>query len=1228
MGKINYKAIYEKNKHDWFEMTNNPQKYEALLAGHYSERNHFVYELLQNAEDARATKVVIEYYPNKLIFYHNGKPFDTNDVIGVSSMLMGTKDSTDAQTIGRFGMGFKSVFKYTYRPEIYSDDEAFRISNYLLPEELNNGWDYKAEKRNLICKTSAGSSIAPFKDETHLTKFIIPFEKVNKKGEIEEVNGTEVLLKLRELKGEILLFLSHIQSLYWVNKTTGLYSYITAKQDEKDENLFSCRIEGSNQGEKEEITKYIKFTKLFNHPEMKNAEVSVAYKLNSRGDNINELPGTDICVYFPTREKTDLPFLVHGSFETAVSREKLMTPSSFNDDLFAVLGDLIAETLPILAKRKLLTQNFIRNIIIPTFSDEEKNNTIPGIMEKISEMFLKEKILPTSDGTYQLASNCYVPVPFQISYFANKPPFDETLKGFHFIDINNANQANFQSYFTWLYSDLEIPMFTLSDWAERLDALEGTNIEENTEEFANLKQFYDFLSDHKESVYTDSLSYFRKGNYEREIKRIIEEAWKLLRKKPLILNQEMELVPASDENGDPRIYLRVSSDLRSIVPENLVADSVEEFGRLFREGFLISEFDDLQYVKEKIVNKYIRVEDAVEFDSREEMENEYIFDIKQILSVMYNGRINQELLNLLGNAYIIKNEPIFGEKWFSLCRPIDCFLPHTTDGLNMNNYLEKVRFAYRKGEGSNYEPYIVDVPFYEKNGISVQSLINLGVIGTPVIEGAKSERGSGVNYWTAIDEFCPNIEISGLIENLQFIQNNPDTDLSHEKSANILQFLLNISGKLKGQRSFKKNNSYLGTVEPSSLYRRILKYKWLYDSNHELHSTFELSRYELDSNIYESVQASDKSYQLLGFAEKEIDTVETTFRRVDDLDEDGQRKLLETLAKRFGMELSKSTEVKQDDWDDEDDFFNPNDMQDDSFPERPVRNRDYLKRHVYEQFYCADPVTYENVLRRIRTSKSTKTDRAYVEGMYVNSSNKCVCQICKKVTEFHETIQIANYGIEMPQLNLCLCKDCAARYKAYCFQNKNTNYNDAFRDVVLGFNTDTEEALYTIELEPDLEINFTQTHIVELQEIFDLIYRYGLPKKVDESTEESVARDEKVVEKKDSSEKKESPEKKDNYTLARELKEKLSGKQESTFVPSIVAEVDAKESAQGTEAPDDVAKEGSFVSYKKLGPNMQIMDNIMSPKKYPLHRAMEGHRPGDVVYFLGKKYEIISVIND
>ena len=62
MGKIDYQAIAKKNQEDWKALTQEPQKYEALLRGHYSDSNHFVYELLQNAEDEQAKGAVIEYY--------------------------------------------------------------------------------------------------------------------------------------------------------------------------------------------------------------------------------------------------------------------------------------------------------------------------------------------------------------------------------------------------------------------------------------------------------------------------------------------------------------------------------------------------------------------------------------------------------------------------------------------------------------------------------------------------------------------------------------------------------------------------------------------------------------------------------------------------------------------------------------------------------------------------------------------------------------------------------------------------------------------------------------------------------------------------------------------------------------------------------------------------------------------------------------------------------------
>lgn len=356
MGKINYQKIYETNKDEWKALTREPQKYEALLAGHYSESNHFVYELLQNAEDEKANRVVIEYYDDKLVFYHNGMPFDENDVRGVSSMLMGTKDKNSAQTIGRFGMGFKSVFKYTYQPEIYSDEEAFRIENYLLPVEIQNGWEYRRVMRELEYSLSSGGKYYPFSDQNHLTKIVIPFAKRRNDGTVVPVSGKEVLQKLQELNGEILLFLNHIRKLFWINQTNGKYAMITLDVDSKDRNLNSCRIEGS-----------------------------VAYKVNNKANVVYELKGEPVWVYFPTRDMTKLPFLIHGSFETAVSREKLMTPSEFNSSLFQQLGNLIADSMEELKKRKLITQNFIRKVLIAAFKDETDNNTIPGFRNKITE---------------------------------------------------------------------------------------------------------------------------------------------------------------------------------------------------------------------------------------------------------------------------------------------------------------------------------------------------------------------------------------------------------------------------------------------------------------------------------------------------------------------------------------------------------------------------------------------------------------------------------------------------------------------------------------------------------------------------------------------------------------------------------------------------------------------------------------------------------------------------
>lgn len=67
---------------------------------------------------------------NTLYVTHFGKPFDGMNVRGICGIAEGTKDVT---AIGRFGIGFKSVYAFTDRPQIHSGEEDFAIENSVWP---------------------------------------------------------------------------------------------------------------------------------------------------------------------------------------------------------------------------------------------------------------------------------------------------------------------------------------------------------------------------------------------------------------------------------------------------------------------------------------------------------------------------------------------------------------------------------------------------------------------------------------------------------------------------------------------------------------------------------------------------------------------------------------------------------------------------------------------------------------------------------------------------------------------------------------------------------------------------------------------------------------------------------------------------------------------------------------------------------------------------------------
>ena len=111
---------------------------KALVSELYSDDAHFIYELLQNAEDASAQKVIFELFSDKLIFKHNGtKQFDIHDIDFITSISASTKKDNYIQA-GKFGIGFKSVYSFTNTPSIYCDTVSFKIISMMIPELIES----------------------------------------------------------------------------------------------------------------------------------------------------------------------------------------------------------------------------------------------------------------------------------------------------------------------------------------------------------------------------------------------------------------------------------------------------------------------------------------------------------------------------------------------------------------------------------------------------------------------------------------------------------------------------------------------------------------------------------------------------------------------------------------------------------------------------------------------------------------------------------------------------------------------------------------------------------------------------------------------------------------------------------------------------------------------------------------------------------------------------------
>lgn len=197
---VDYAAIRDENIQDHDALV---ERVGTFLSGMYSDQTHFIFELLQNAEDVSASRVEFRLYRDRLEFEHDGCDFNEEDIKAICKLVFGTKGD-DLAKHGKFGVGFMSVYSFTRSPSIHSGVEHFTIENYEQP-------------RAVSARPSALGTLFEF-----------PFN--NPQRQPDECFA-EIANRLKELDVRTLLFLYHIREITFEiqDGESGIYKRQTDK---------------------------------------------------------------------------------------------------------------------------------------------------------------------------------------------------------------------------------------------------------------------------------------------------------------------------------------------------------------------------------------------------------------------------------------------------------------------------------------------------------------------------------------------------------------------------------------------------------------------------------------------------------------------------------------------------------------------------------------------------------------------------------------------------------------------------------------------------------------------------------------------------------------------------------------------------------------------------------------------------------------------------------------
>jgi flagellar biosynthesis GTPase FlhF len=803
----------------------------------YPDSAHFIYELLQNADDAKASKVYLKLTKEGFIFKHNGSiRFSVSDpkqekkdrekgtlghINSITSIGASTKSADNSENkIGKFGVGFKAVFQYTQTPHVYDNLFKFKLNDYIVPVTLVKDHKLRLENETL---------------------FYLPF---NKDGINPQRSYQEIEKKLQTLDNPI-LFLHNIQEIVWEsdnNSSAGIYSKRIVST--KTINDISCTLlELKNFKDVKPIKLWL-FSKDVVLTDG-TFPISVGFYLDEKGKNIDTNIRPNIYCFFTTSENLDLCFVMHAPFLLVDNRQQIKRNEDVNFKLLFELAQLAANSLICLRdigiknKTYLINDNILK--IIPLKTVDTADKLSPNIFhEKFLTLLKSEEILFTQSKEYINRKHAIWTDTVQIHKLLDTNQLNQLIL---FEDSHDENKVDkydfvFCSYFDknenekWFINyKLYIKKLDKEEFAEKFS---HKFISVQSDEW--LIKFYSFLSDSKSLWERVKLNY---GNYSDAV----------LRYKPIIKLNNGEF--AKPFNGDkPNVFLPSVgvSDSFNIISPVIIQN---ETARKFIEELGIKEPDKTDHIRNFILPKYSG--EYVEIDDDEIIKDfEIIYcqylDCKTQDSLKYIQEINEKLLVVAEcnkNINLYKIPDVYANNE-ALIRYFDnnetaCFFSMTF-----------------------YKP-IFDL-YGEEKVLEFLGVLNLHTYPKIITNNP--------SWWTfpRIDNFTNLYRNSSHIQVFDYQIEGLDKILENAVSFEVSLYIWKIlnekySPYFKAECKFREFRArYLSTDYCESTFIFSLKNSvagWLYNKDNELKKTNELFREDLNDNYIRN-EKTEELYHLLG----------------------------------------------------------------------------------------------------------------------------------------------------------------------------------------------------------------------------------------------------------------------------------------------------------------------------------------------------------------------------